>query len=434
MIDRGEGIYLFDTDGKRYIDGSGGSAAVTAIGHGVTEVVDAMTRQAARLACSPTHAFTNQPIEDCARLIVEHFAPVGMDRVFFCSSGSEANENAVKMAIQYHRERGEPQRQIIISRWNSFHGLTMATLALSGHTGRRRKLVSALPTSVHIAPCFAYRHADPRDEAYGVRAADELDTMIRNLGPENVAAFIAEPVVGATLGAVPAEPRYFHRIREICDRHGILLIADEVMTGFGRTGTNFGIDHWGVVPDLITCAKGISGGYSPLGAVIAKSDVVTEIRGRSGSFLIGGTASGNPLSCAIANAVLQYILDHELVGNSLRSGAYFLDRLHGLKARHEMIGDVRGLGLMLGIEFVQDRATRQPFPVSINVSKRVADATFARGLLSYPGQGTADGTSGDHIMYAPPLTMTIAQVDALIAILDDALTDVASGLADRVTA
>lgn len=432
VIDHGEGIYLFDTEGKRYIDGSGGSAAVTAIGHGVAEVVDAMTRQASRLACSPTHAFTNQPIEDCARLIVEHFAPAGMDWVFFCSSGSEANENAVKMAIQYHHERGEPQRQIVISRWNSFHGLTMATLALSGHTGRRRKLVSALPASVHTAPCFAYRHADARDEGYGTRVADELDAMIRNLGPENVAAFIAEPVVGATLGAVPAEPGYFPRVREICDRHGILLISDEVMCGFGRTGTNFGIDHWGVVPDLITCAKGISGGYSPLGAVIARSGVVSEIRRRSGSFLIGGTASGNPLSCAVAGAVLQYILDKGLVGNAATSGAYFLDRLRELKDRHVSVGDVRGLGLMLGIEFVRDRASKQPFPVATNVSKRVADATFVRGLLSYPGQGTADGTNGDHIMYAPPLTISIAQVDELISILDDALTDVESALKDEV--
>lgn len=260
VIDRGEGIYLFDTDGKRYIDGSGGSAAVTAIGHGVREVVEAMATQAGRLACSPTHAFTTEPIETCARLIVERLAPAGMDRVFFCSSGSEANENAIKMAIQYHRERGEPQRQIVISRWNSFHGLTMATLALSGHTGRRRKLVSALPQSVHIEPCFAYRNADSRDEGYGIRAADALDREIRNLGPENVAAFIAEPVVGATLGAVPAEPGYFQRIREICDRHGVLMISDEVMTGFGRTGKAFGIEHWGVVPDLMTCARAFPAG------------------------------------------------------------------------------------------------------------------------------------------------------------------------------
>jgi adenosylmethionine-8-amino-7-oxononanoate aminotransferase len=428
VIDRGDGIYLYDVDGKRYIDGSGGSAAVTAIGHGVLEVVEAMRLQATRLACSPTHAFTNRPIEDCARLIIEHFAPSGIDRVFFCSSGSEANENAIKMALQYHRERGEPQRQLVISRWNSFHGLTLATLAVSGHTGRRRKLVSSLPTSVHIEPCFAYRHAHPEEKDYGIRAADALDREIRNLGPENVAAFIAEPVVGATLGAVPAEPGYFERVREICDRHGVLLIADEVMTGFGRTGNAFGISHWGVTPDLISCAKGISGGYAPLGAVLAREGIVQEVRQRSGSFMIGGTASGNPLSCAISTAVLTYILEHDLIANAAGSGSYFLERLTDLMTRHPIVGDVRGMGLLVGLEFVQDRTSRDPFPTSLGVARRISDETFRRGLLSYPGQGSADGTAGDHIMYAPPLTITRGQIDELVTILDQSLSTVGSGL------
>ena len=406
VIDRGEGIYLYDSTGKRYIDGSGGSAAVTAIGHGVKEVVEAMTSQAARLAFGPTHAFTSQPIEDCARLIVDEFAPKGLDRVFFCPSGSEANENAVKMALQYHRDRGEPQKQIVISRWNSFHGMTIATLGLSGHTGRRRKLAPILPQGVHIPPCYRYRHALPQDEAYGIRAALELDTVIRNLGPENVAAFIAEPVVGATLGAVPAERGYFQRIRKICNEHNVLLIADEVMTGFGRTGQAFGMDHWGEQPDLITCAKGIAGGYSPLGAVIARSEIVSEVRQRSGSFVIGGTSSGNPLSCATSIAVLRYILDHGLITNANEVGWHFLVRLKQLKEAHPIIGDVRGLGLMVGIEFVQDRDLRQPFPAKLGVANRVAQQTFERGLLSYPGQGCADGTNGDHIMYTPPLTIT----------------------------
>jgi adenosylmethionine-8-amino-7-oxononanoate aminotransferase len=429
VIDRGEGVYLYDTAGKRYIDGSGGSAAVTAIGHGVPEVVAAMTAQASRLAFGPTHAFTTQPIEDCARLIVERFAPPGLDRVFFCSSGSEANENAIKMAIQYHRERGEPQKQVIISRWNSFHGLTMATLALSGHTGRRRGLLNALPASTHIAPCYRYRYAFPDEDAYGYRAADELDRTIRNLGPENVAAFIAEPVVGATLGAVPADRGYFQRIRRICNEHNVLLIADEVMTGFGRTGQNFGIDHWGETPDLITCAKGIAGGYSPLGAVIAKSGIVSEVRQRSGSFMIGGTASGNPLSCAVASAVLTYTLEHQLVINATEVGWHFLNRLKRLKQQHPIIGDVRGLGMLVGLEFVRDRGTKEPFPVETGVAKRISAETFARGLLSYPGQGSADGTDGDHIMYAPPLTMTCAQVDELIEILDASIDVVETELA-----
>jgi adenosylmethionine-8-amino-7-oxononanoate aminotransferase len=436
VIDRGEGIYLYDTAGRRYIDGSGGSAAVTAIGHGVPDVVQAMTEQASRLAFAPTHAFTTEPIEDCARMVVEQFAPKGMDRVFFCSSGSEANENAAKMALQYHRERGEPQKQIVISRWNSFHGMTMATLALSGHTGRRRKLVTALPHSIHIPPCYAYRHAWPDEDPfdYGVRAAWELDTAIRNLGPENVAAFIAEPVVGATLGAVPAERGYFQRIRKICNEHNVLLIADEVMTGFGRTGQAFGINHWGEVPDLISCAKGIAGGYSPLGAVIARHEIVSEVRQRSGSFMIGGTASGNPLSCATAIAVMRYIREHNLITNASDVGWHFLERLEGLKEKHEIVGDVRGLGLMIGVEFVRDRETKEPFPAKSAVAKRISDETFSRGLLSYPGQGSVDGTNGDHILYTPPLTITREQVDELVDILDQSIAVVSREIADQVGA
>lgn len=429
VIDRGNGIYLYDATGKQYIDGSGGSAAVTAIGHGVPEVIAAMTAQASRLAFAPTHAFTNEPIEDCARLIVEQFAPPGLNRVFFCSSGAEANENAIKMAIQYHRDHGEPQKQIVISRWNSFHGLTMGTLALSGHTGRRRRLANALPPSTHIAPCYRYRYALPDEEMYGYRAADELDRMIRNLGPENVAAFIAEPVVGATLGAVPADRGYFQRVRRICNAHNVLLIADEVMTGFGRTGQAFGVDHWGEVPDLITCAKGIAGGYSPLGAVIAKSEIVEDVRQRSGSFVIGGTSSGNPLSCAVSGAVLRYMLDHQLIINATEVGWHFLKQLKELKERHPIVGDVRGLGMLVGLEFVRNRTTKEPFPVATGVAQRINAQTFERGLLSYPGQGTADGTSGDHIMYAPPLTMSCTQVDDLIEILDASITVVEAELA-----
>ena len=430
VLDRGEGIYLFDTDGKRYIDGSGGSAAVTAIGHGVPDVVAAMTAQASRLAFAPSHAFTTEPIEECARLIVERFAPPGMERVYFCSSGSEANENAVKMAIQYHRDRGEPHKQIVISRWNSFHGMTMATLALSGHTGRRRKLLSALPAGVHIPPCYRYRYVLPGENAYayGIRAANDLDTAIRNLGPENVAAFIAEPVVGATLGAIPAERGYFQRIRKICDEHNVLLIVDEVMTGFGRTGQSFAINHWGEMPDLITCAKGIAGGYSPLGAVIARPEIVSAVRQRSGSFVIGGTASGNPLSCATALAVLRYIDQHDLIANSAAVGWHSLERLKQLKKRHHIIGDVRGLGLMVGLEFVQDRQSKAPFPADAAIARRISTETFGRGLLSYPGQGSADGTNGDHILYTPPLTITPAQVDELIAILDQSITVVEAQL------
>lgn len=425
-IVRGEGIYLFDADGKRYIDGSGGSAAVTAIGHGVREVVDAIAEQAATLAYAPTHAFTTGPVEECARIIVEEFAPVGLDRVWFVSGGSEATENAVKMALHYHRERGRATKTQIIARWSSYHGSTFGAMAWSGNVGRRRPYAASLPHAEHIAPCHPYRcWANSACPGCDLSCARQLERTIRQVGSENVAAFIAEPVVGATLGAVPASDGYFQEIREICDRHDVLLIADEVMSGFGRTGRKFAIDHWGVTPDLIACAKGIAGGYAPLGAVIAKAEIVAEVQRRSGSFVIGHTSSGNPLSCATGAAVLRYVVRHDLIRNAAETGAHFKERLTGLMARHPMIGDVRGLGLMLGVELVADRATKRPFPTELHVGKRIGAATLARGLVSYPGSGSADGALGDHLLYTPPLTISPGQVDELVAILDESLAAVA---------
>jgi adenosylmethionine-8-amino-7-oxononanoate aminotransferase len=426
---RGEGIYLFDSDGKRYIDGSGGSAAVTSIGHGVEEVIDAMTRQARTLAYAPTHAFSTEAIEDCARVIAEDFAPAGLDRVWFVSGGSEATENAVKIALQYQRDRGQSARHLVIGRWSSFHGATLGALTYGGNSGRRRTYSPVLFHSEHIAPCFPYRcSANSACPECDLSCAHQLERVIRQVGPENVAAFIAEPVVGATLGAVAATPGYFQEIREICDRYGVVFIADEVMTGFGRTGRNFAIEHWGVTPDLIACAKGISGGYAPLGAVIAKPEIVGEVKQRGRSFVIGHTAAGNPLSCAVGAAVLRYVRDHGLVENSKVAGAYFLNRLNELKDRHEIIGDVRGMGLLLGIEFVRDRQTKEPFPPDWQVAKRIGAATLERGLVSYPGTGTVDGALGDHMLYAPPLTITIAQIDDLIAILDESLSAITADL------
>jgi adenosylmethionine-8-amino-7-oxononanoate aminotransferase len=421
---RGEGVYLFDDSRKRYIDGSGGSAAVTAIGHAVPEVTAAIAEQAATLAYSPSHAFTNQAVEACARLIIERFAPDGFGKVWFVSSGSEATENAIKMAIQYHRERGQGTRHLVIGRRMSFHGATIAALAFGGNAGRRRPYSAILPPAEHISACNPYR-----DTVNGTARADELEMVIRQVGPDNVAAFIAEPVVGATLGAMPATPGYFERIREICDRYGVLFIADEVMTGFGRTGRPWGIDHWSVSPDLIICAKGISGGFAPLGAVLAKPEFVGEVRARSGSFVIGHTSSGNPLSTAASAAVLRYILDHRLIENAADVGAYFKERLRELSLRHEMVGDVRGLGLLLGIELVRDRATKAPFPTAWAVARRVGAATLERGLISYPGTGTVDGVAGDHILYAPPLIINRSQIDEIVDILNQSLSAVAAEIA-----
>ena len=431
-IVRGEGVYLFDADGNRYLDGSGGSAAVTAIGHGVPEIARVMAEQAARIAYAPSHAFTNEAVEECARLIVEEFAPPGFEegRVWFVSGGSEATDNAVKMALQYHRDRGEGTRHLVVGRWMSYHGSTIGALAYGGNAGRRRPYAAALPAAEHIPPCHPYRcWADGACPGCTLRCADALDRTIRQAGAENVAAFIAEPVVGATLGAVPAAPGYLARVREICDRHGVLFIADEVMTGFGRTGRNFAVEHWGVTPDLITCAKGIAGGYAPLGAVLARPEFVTEVARRGRSFVVGHTSSGNPLSCATGAAVLRYVRDHDLVRNADEMGAYLLARLRGLQERHPMIGDVRGLGLLCGVELVWDRGHKQPFPPAWGIARRVGEATLARGLVSYPGTGTADGVAGDHLLYAPPLTIDRAQVDELVDLLDASLEAVAAEIA-----
>jgi adenosylmethionine-8-amino-7-oxononanoate aminotransferase len=428
-IVRGEGIYVYDDAGNRFIDGSGGSAAVTAIGHGVAEVVAAMTEQAQTLAYAPTHAFTTDAIEECARLIVEEFAPPGLERVWFVSGGSEATENAIKMALQYQRERGQGTKHVVIGRWCSFHGATLATLGVGGNAGRRQPYSAFLPHAEHIPPAFPYRcwtngACPPCD----LSCAGHLERVIRQVGADNVAAFIAEPVVGATLGAVAAPPDYFRAIREICDRYDVLFIADEVMTGFGRTGRAFALDHWGVIPDLIACAKGISGGYAPLGAVLAKPEIVGEVRRRRSSFVIGHTSAGNPLSCAVGAAVLRYVRDHDLIRNAAEVGAYFLVRLRELAARQPIVGDVRGLGLLVGVELVRDRATKEPFSPGWRVGQRVGEATLARGLVSYPGTGTIDGALGDHLLYAPPLTITHAQIDDLVAILDASLTAVSADI------
>ena len=395
---RAEGVYYYDEQGKRYLDGSGGSSSVTNIGHGVKEVADAVYKQISTLAYAPTHAFSTEPIEQLARLVIERFAPPGMERVWFVSGGSEAVESAIKMALQYHRDRGQPTKHQIISRWSSYHGSTFGAMAVSGNMPRRKKFLPMLPPSEHIPPCFPYRcwtNSTCQTSGCDLSCAHHLEHTIRQLGAENVAAFIAEPVVGATLSAQPASPGYFQEIRRICDKYDVLLIADEVMTGFGRTGKNFGIDHWGVVPDLIACAKGMGGGYTPLGAVIVKPEIVGEVRRTTGTFLVGHTAAGNPLSCATGLAVLNYVLAHDLVRNAATVGPYFKERLLELQERHPIIGVVRGIGLMLGVELVADQDTKRPFPPELKVSQLIAHAALERGLVTYALMGTVDGVEGD---------------------------------------
>jgi adenosylmethionine-8-amino-7-oxononanoate aminotransferase len=428
MAERGEGIYVWDVEGNRYIDGSAGTSAVVSIGHGVAEIADAMAEQARRLAFAPMHMFTHRPIIELADLLAE-IAPGTLNKVWLVSGGSEATENAIKLARQYQVERGLPSKHLVISRWESFHGATIAALGYGGHTFRRRKYLPLLQSSPHIPPAYRYRCEYCAERpACTLRCADALEREIRRQGAENVAAFIAEPVVGAALAAVPAPPGYFERIREICDAYDVLFVADEVMTGFGRTGTMFGIEHWGVEPDLIATAKGISGGYAPLGAVIARDEIVAELEAKPSNFVAGHTFIGNPLTAATGLAVLRYLLRHELVENARVQGERLLARLGELRERHPIVGDVRGLGLMAAIELVADRDTKRPFDVAGRVSWRIGDAALDRGLITYPLQGCIDGVEGDMVKLTPPLCITGEQVDELAAILDDALTAVEAAL------
>jgi adenosylmethionine-8-amino-7-oxononanoate aminotransferase len=428
LAERGEGVYIWDVDGNRYIDGSAGTSAVVSIGHGVAEIADAMAEQARTLAFAPMHMFTHRPIVELADLLAE-LAPGTLNKVWLVSGGSEATENAVKLARQYQLERGLPSKHLVISRWESFHGATIAALGYGGHTFRRRKYLPLLQNSPHIPPAYRYRCEYCADgPACTLRCADALEREIRRQGAENVAAFIAEPVVGAALAAAPAPDGYFQRVREICDAYDVLLVADEVMTGFGRTGTMFGIEHWGVEPDLIATAKGISGGYAPLGAVLARDEIVAVLEAKPSNFVAGHTFIGNPLTAATGLAVLRYLLRHELVENARVQGERLLARLGELAQRHPTIGDVRGLGLLAAIELVADRGTRRPFEVARRVAWQVGDAALERGLVTYPLQGCIDGVEGDMVKLTPPLCITAEQVDDLAAILDAALDAVEAGL------
>jgi adenosylmethionine-8-amino-7-oxononanoate aminotransferase len=421
VIVRGEGVYLWDAEGRRYLDGSGGSSAVTSIGHGVKEIAEAMAAQAAKVAFVPMHMFTSEPLAALAEAVAK-FAPAGLNRVWFVSGGSEATENAAKFARQYWLERGQPSKSIVIGRWQSFHGNTFGALGFGGHTYRRRKYVPMFSEGSHLPPMYCYRcHFNLTYPACETYCASYLERLIRMQGPENVAAFIAEPVVGAALGAVPPVPEYFPKIREICDRNEVLFIADEVMTGFGRTGANFALDHWGVVPDLIATAKGISGGYIPLGAVIVRDEIMAAFERNRSSFVGGHTYTGHPVAAAVGLAVLRYIQEHDLVRNARDTGAYLLAGLERLRDRHPIVGEVRGLGLMVGLELVADRATRAPFPPEREMARAVALEAVDRGLVSYPGQGSVDGVMGDHLKFTPPLVLTREQADELVGMLDGAI-------------
>jgi adenosylmethionine-8-amino-7-oxononanoate aminotransferase len=419
---RAEGVYIYDSDGRVYIDGSGG-AVVVAIGHGVKEIREAMCQQAGQIAFAHGSQFTSQAAVALAEKIIA-ISPEGMNRVYFLSGGSEAVETAVKMARQYQVDRGVPSKYKVISRWTSYHGNTLGALALSGHTGRRKYYLPLLQHTPHIAPAYCYRCPFGRQpESCQLECAEELEKTILYEGPDAVSAFIAEPVVGATAGALVPKDGYFQRIREICDRHDVLLIVDEVMSGVGRTGKNFAIDHWGVVPDMIVGCKGLASGYTPVFCVVTKEAVHTAIKEGNGSFVHGHTYSQNPLSCAIGCAVLDYLRDHDLVSRCAARGVYLLRKLQSLY-RHPIVGEARGLGLMAGVEFVKNRETKEPFDPKIKLNALIGSRAFDKGLITYPGGGGADGIRGDHILLAPPFIITEEQIDRLVEILDESIGEI----------
>jgi adenosylmethionine-8-amino-7-oxononanoate aminotransferase len=390
-----------------------------------------MQRQARRVMFAHSTQFISRASLKAAAALAALCPPaMARDaRVYLVSGGSEAVETAIKLARQYFLERGEPRRTRIVARWQSYHGSTLGALSATGNRPRRRPYEPMLLDFPHIAPVYCYRC--PFGKTFPdcrLACADELERAVLEAGPETVAAFIAEPVVGATLGAVPPPDGYWRRIREICDRHGILLIADEVMTGVGRTGANFGLDHWGVIPDLIVVGKGCSAGYTPLGAVIAAGFVHDAIRDGSGAFEHGFTYSANPLSAAAAAAVLDVVRRRRLVRRARALGVTLEKILRAVAARHPIVGDVRGMGLFWGLEFVRDRRSREPFDPALKVARQVGAEAKKRGLLLYPGSGGADGVRGDHVIVAPPLTIPLSDLRRIERLLDDTLDAVEASL------
>jgi len=416
MAVRSEGIYIYDSEGKRYLDGSSGALVVN-IGHGVREVAQAMAEQCSRLAFSHGSQFTSEPQEKLAALLAE-MAPGDLDYAYFTSGGSEATETALKLARQYHLERGKVRKSKVIARWTSYHGNTIGALSMSGNPGRRRPYSPLLLDFPHIPPAYCYRcpfgMAHPQCD---LKCAQTLEDEIVRQGAENISAFIAEPVVGASAGALPAPEGYFQRIREICDRHDVLFIADEVMCGCGRTGRDFAIQHWDVVPDILVTAKGLASGYAPLAATIVRREIHQAFEKGSGQFVHGHTYGGSPLSCAVGFSVLRLVREWGLTGRAAEQGDYMRSRLEELR-KYPFVGDIRGKGLMLGIEFVKDRGTKEPFPPEIRFNSRVGSTAFANGLITYPGGGSVDGSRGDHLLLGPPLVITRAEIDELVATLD----------------
>jgi adenosylmethionine-8-amino-7-oxononanoate aminotransferase len=411
---KGEGSYIFDNSGKSYLDASGG-AAVSCLGHAHPTVIKALHRQLDELTYAHTSFFTSEQAEKLAdRLCLE--APKGIDRVYLVSGGSEAIEAALKLARQYYVEKGEPNRKAIIARQQSYHGNTLGALAAGGNKWRRDQFAPLLIDTHHIAPCFAYRGKNESEDDfdYGQRVANELEHKLLELGPNTVMAFFAEPVVGATAGAVTAVDGYFRRIREICDKYGVLLILDEVMCGMGRTGYLYACEHDETRPDIICIAKGLGAGYQPIGAMLCSSAIYAIIENGSGFFQHGHTYLGHPMAAAAANAVLDVLIDQNLLSDVRPKGDALENLLHSKFNQHPHIGDIRGRGLFRAIELVEDRDTKAPFDPELKIAAKIKKSAQNNGLLCYPMSGTIDGKLGDHVLLAPPFVISNNELDELV--------------------
>jgi adenosylmethionine-8-amino-7-oxononanoate aminotransferase len=418
---RGDGPYVVDTEGKRYLDASGG-AAVSCLGHNHPKVIEAIKNQLDAIPYAHTAFFTTEVAERLADVLIEK-APGGIERVYFVSGGSEAVEACLKIARQYYDEIGQPQRRHFIARSQSYHGNTLGALAVGGNMWRRKQFEPLLIKTHHISACYAYRGRKPEEteEAYGLRVANELEEKILELGPETVIGFICEPVVGATAGAVPAVAGYLKRVREICDRHGILLILDEVMCGMGRTGTLYACEQDGVSPDLISIAKGLGAGYQPIGAMLVSGRIYGAIASGSGFFQHGHTYMGHPAACAAGLAVQEVIRGENLLDNVRKQGEALDAALHERFGNHAHVGDIRGRGLFRGIELVADRASKAPLDPSLQIHAGIKKNAMARGLMCYPMGGTIDGRLGNHVLIAPPFIINESHVNEIVDKLGEAV-------------
>ncbi|MBL0389287.1 aspartate aminotransferase family protein [Tumebacillus sp. ITR2] len=430
VVDYGQGVYLYDQQGTQYLDGCSG-AIVANLGHGLKQIADAAYEQALKVSFTYRTQFTSPAAETLAQRLVEK-SP-GMDWVFFVNSGSEATEVALRLAWQYWQERGKPEKRKVLSRRVSYHGMTLGALGVSGHYGRRHRYNWLLHEEPAVAEAYCYRCPFALEpESCGLKCADDLERKIRQAGADQVAAFIAEPIVGASGAALTPPAGYFEKIREICDRYDVLLIADEVMTGLGRTGEWFGMDHWNVKPDLIAVGKGMSAGYSPIAAIMASERVMETIRAGSGVGVFGHTYSGNPQSCAISLAVLDYVEENGLVEQVRETGQRMEAMLRQLASVHGIVGDVRGKGLLFGMELVADRAKKSCFDSKLQVANRLVSTAMQNGLVIYPSQGMVDLYAGDAILVAPPFVINEQELQEMTERLDKSLKQVAQGLESEI--